>query len=188
MIESIKENVKRLDIPEWGWPDIPQELADELDVDLSKGSVKKKIARRTGLSVPSVYRYAKILDLSDWVREMMKGPGERDLEEWQEPLLKKPSERDEAEKEALEEKGIAGDIPSIVEQSEVFSSSKKAKKEALGSITAAELAKSDVFKGIEKESEVEACSFGINYYIHSNSSLLRKPSLSPLKKGPKERE
>lgn len=156
MAESILENVKRRDIPEWRWPDILQDLGDELDLDLTKKSEKRKIARKTGLSYHSVHRYVKILSLPDWVREMMKESEERDLDDWQEALLKKASKRSDSEKEALEGKGIPKDAPSIDEQSETLSSPKKARKRVLGSRVAAGLAESDVFQGIRKESKVEA--------------------------------
>ncbi|KXA89193.1 hypothetical protein AKJ61_03380 [candidate division MSBL1 archaeon SCGC-AAA259B11] len=156
MTESIVENVQRESIPKNAWPDIIQEYGEELGVDLSKGSVKKEIARRTGLSKGAVYRYVQILGLPDWIREMTKKPDERDLEEWQEGLLKDPSERSNSEKEALEKKRISEEAPSVVEESEAIGSSDTAEDEMLGMRAAAELAKSNVFEEIREESRAEA--------------------------------
>lgn len=156
MTESMVENVQRESIPGEAWPDIIQKYSEVLDVDLSKGSVKKEIANRTGLSTGAVYRYVQILGLPDWVREMTKEPDERDLEEWQEALLKEASERSDSEKEALEKKGISEEAPSVVEESEAISSSGTAEDKMLDIRAASELAESDMFEEIREKSRAEA--------------------------------
>ncbi|KXA99446.1 hypothetical protein AKJ41_05415 [candidate division MSBL1 archaeon SCGC-AAA259O05] len=156
MTESMVENVQRENIPKNAWPDIIREYSEELGVDLSKKSARKKIARKTGLSIGAVYRYVQILGLPGWIREMTKEPDERDLEEWQEGLLKNPSERSDSEKEALEKEGISEEAPSVVEESEAISSSDTAEDKMLDMSAAAELAKSDMFEEIRGENRVEA--------------------------------
>jgi len=89
--ESIAENKHREDIPAARWNEVINELAEEIDGNLSLTEKYKKISEMTGLGTTSIEDYLKIGELPTDIQARMK----------------KPSERSKSEKKAIK------DIPSM---------------------------------------------------------------------------
>lgn len=91
--ESIAENKHRKDISAARWNEVINELAEEVDGNLSTTKKVERISRMTGLNTSSIFEYLNIGELPPDIQARMK----------------KPSERTKAEKKAIETSSLASD-------------------------------------------------------------------------------
>jgi len=75
--ESMAENKHREDIPSARWNEVINELAKEIDGNLSKVEKYEKISEMTGLSGKSIRDYLNIGELPSDIQARLKKPSER---------------------------------------------------------------------------------------------------------------
>ena len=79
--ESIAENKHREDIPAARWNEVINELAEEIDGNLSLTEKYERISEMTGLSGPSIRDYLSIGELPSDIQARLKKPSERSKSE-----------------------------------------------------------------------------------------------------------
>jgi len=89
--ESMAENKHRKDIPAARWNEVINELAEDINGDLSITEKYKRISKLTGMSARNIQDYLSIGELPKDIQARMK----------------KPSERSESEKKAIKHIGIS---------------------------------------------------------------------------------